>query len=131
MDMYSVNQKFVNVIRLSIPLGIALLPGFFLEILAPVRYFSFLFLIVGVVGNLFFPEKVLIKKKKISLKPVLSTKFKEYDMADLEVSADWRARYLILHLDRKYRLDVTTMSKDLYYQLKPYIKIKEIRKPEP
>ncbi|KJS20757.1 MAG: hypothetical protein VR72_13340 [Clostridiaceae bacterium BRH_c20a] len=122
--MYYVNKKFVNLVRLFIPLGIALASGFFIENLASIRYFSVLFLLVGLVSNLYYPEIVIIEGKKLKLKLALSKKLKEYSMEGLDVGVDNRALYLILNLNRKYRLEVKTMSKDLYYQLKPYIKIR-------
>jgi len=122
--MYYVNKKFVNLVRMFIPFGITLLSGFFLESLAPVKNLSIVFLVVGLVSNFYYPEIVIIEGKKLKLKLALSKKYREYSMDNLEVGVDNRARYLILNLNRKYRLDVTTMSKDLYYQLKPYIKIR-------
>ena len=71
-----------------------------------------------------YPEIVIIEGKKLKLKLALSKKLKEYSMEGLDVGVDNRALYLILNLNRKYRLEVKTMSKDLYYQLKPYIKIR-------
>ena len=124
--MYYVNRKLISVIRLAFPVGIALLFGFFLESLKPVANLSLVFLAMAFVGNYYFPEIVTInKKKKLGIKTVLAKEIKEFTMENLQVTVDRRARYLILHLDRKYMLDVTTMSKDLYYQLKPYIKIKD------
>ncbi|KJS82888.1 MAG: hypothetical protein JM58_13860 [Peptococcaceae bacterium BICA1-8] len=122
--MYYVNKKFVNLVRLFIPLGVALASGFFIENLASIRYFSVLFLLVGLVSHFYYPEIVIIEGKKLKLKLALTKKFKEYSMDGLDVGVDNKGRYLILNLNRKYRLDVTTMSKDLYYQLKPYIKIR-------
>lgn len=121
--MYYVNKTFVNLVRMFVPLGITLAAGFFLDSLASVKNLSLVFLIVGLVSNMYYPQIVIIEGNKLKLKLVLSKKYKEYEMQNLEVSVDKRARYLILNLDRKYRLDVTTMSKDLYYQLKPFIKI--------
>jgi len=121
--MYYVNKKFVSLVRMFIPLGITLISGFFLESLAGVKNLSVVFLVVGLVSNLYYPEIVIVEGKMLKLKLALSKKHKEYSIEGLEISVDNRARYLILNLDRKYRLDVTTMSKDLYYQLKPYIKI--------
>ncbi|MGI6225283.1 MAG: hypothetical protein ACOYJ1_03415 [Peptococcales bacterium] len=121
--MYYVNKNFVNLVRTFIPLGITLSSGFFLDSLAPVKNLSLIFLAVGLVSNLYYPQIVIIEDKNLKLKLTLSKKYKEYKLEGLLVSVDKRARYLILNLDRKYRLDVTTMSKELYYQLKPYIKI--------
>jgi len=123
--MYYVNKNFVNLVRLFIPLGVALLSGFFLDSLASVKHLSIVFLTVGLVSNYYYPEIVEIKGKTLSLKLALSKKFKKYSMDNLEISVDRRARYLILHLDRNYRLDVKTLSKDHYYQLKPFIKIRQ------
>jgi len=75
--LYYVNRKFVNLVRLVIPLGIALLSGFFLESLAPVKNLSAVFLMMGLVSNLYYPEIVVIEEKKLKLKFVLSKKYKE------------------------------------------------------
>lgn len=122
--IYYVNRKLISVIRLAFPVGIALASGYILEGLRPVANYSLVFLLMGFIGNYYFPEIVTIKKKQLGIKTVLAKEFKEFNMDNLEVTVDKRARYLILHLDRKYMLDVTTMSKDLYYQLKPHIRIR-------
>jgi len=121
--MYRINIKFTNLVRVFIPLGIALLSGFFLEILAPVKNLSFAFIFMGLVSNYFYPEFISLEKDKLKIKTVLSKNFKEFSLSSLEIAVDKRARYLILNLDRQYRIDVTTLPKELYYQLKPYIKI--------
>ncbi|MFZ5944345.1 MAG: hypothetical protein ACOYVD_09560 [Bacillota bacterium] len=121
--MYHVNKNFVNLALLFVPLGITLLSGFFIESLASVKQLSFVFLTVGLVSNFYYPQIININEDKIMLKLTLAKKYKEFPLNKLEVSVDSRARYLILHLDRKYRLDVKTLPTQLYYQLKPFIKI--------
>lgn len=125
VTIYYVNRNFVNLTRLFLPLGVALLSGFFLESMANVKNLSFLFLVVGLVSNHYYPEIVKIEGEKLKLKLALSKKYREFSLAEMEVSADNRGRYLILHLNRNYRLDVKTLPVELYYKLKPYIKIIE------
>lgn len=121
--MYFVNRKLISVFRLAFPVGIALAMGYVLESLRPVANYSSFFLVMAFMGNYYFPEIVIIKNKRIGIKTILAKEFKEFEMEHLKVTVDKRARYLILHLDRKYMLEIATMSKDLYYQLKPYIRI--------
>lgn len=121
--MYYVNKQFVTLVRMSIPLGIALVTGFFLESLAVVRNMSVVFLAVGLLINLYYPEVIIIEGDKLKLKLTLAKSYKEYLLKDLVISIDKKARFYILHLDRKYRLDINTLPRELYYHLKPHIKI--------
>lgn len=125
--MYFVNKQFVTLIRMSIPLGIALLTGFFLESLAVVKNMSLVFLTVGLMSNLYYPEVIIIEGDKLKLKLTLAKSYKEFLLKDLVISIDKRARFYILHLDRKYLLDINTLPRGLYNQIKPYIKISPLK----
>ncbi|NLT94701.1 MAG: hypothetical protein GXW85_04080, partial [Clostridia bacterium] len=103
--MYYVNKNHVNLVRLSVPMGIALFSGFFLESLAIVKNFSIVFLAAGIIGNMYYPEIIMIEKGKIKLKLTLAKKYTEFPGSDLKISIDKKGRFYILHLDRDYRLD--------------------------
>ncbi|NMA02456.1 MAG: hypothetical protein GX923_07825 [Clostridia bacterium] len=123
--MYYVNRKLISVFRLAFPVGICLATGYILEGLRPVANYSLFFLLMAFIGNYYFPEIVTIKNKKLGIKTILAKECKEFEMGeDLKITVDKKGSYLILHLDRKYMLEIATMSKDLFYQLRPYVRIR-------
>jgi hypothetical protein len=120
---YYVNKSYVKLVKLCIPLGIALSSGFFLESLAMVKNLSVVFLAVGLIYNYWYPEIIIIEGEKLKIKLSLAKNYKEYLIKGLKISVEKRACYYILHLDRKYYLEINSIPRELYYQLKPYIKI--------